>query len=642
MLSVALAAGATGAAIALLATSGYLISRAAQRPQIIALTVTIVAVRAFGISRAVLRYAERLASHDFALRMLARLRTEFYTRLAPLVPGQLRGHERGELLSRFVSDVDTLQDLHLRIIIPALVAVVVIVGASIAGALMLGAAGAVLLATLTCAAVCSSWVSAWIADRSGRDQAPARANLTARLVEAIDGSAELALSGASSAQASRIVESDAELARISRRDALAGACAGGLHSLLTGAGLLAVLIVGVGAVHSGVLPNVLLAALALLFLGACDAVAPLPAAARRLRACHSAAARLSEIADTEPCIVDPAQPAALTGDGALTLERVVMRYGPGEPVVLDGADLRLEPGERIALVGPSGVGKTTLGELLVRFLDPTSGRVTLDGIDIRTVAQLDLRAAVLICGQDAHLFNTTVRENLLIAHREAGEDELWDVLGTVELDGFVRSLPDGLDTMVGQQGELVSGGQRRRLALARALLATPRFLILDEPIAHLDGPLAERIMERILDGNGTRGLLVITHETQSLDAFDRVLTLDHGHLENIHSSCVAVSFSDVINVGEFYGLRAGRSSSRSGSSGGPSSSGVASSPIAPSRAEYTDGAPRTRAMTVAPVTASRSGTTSVSLWWASSRTSTTAASGPCIDAASTAAPPTSA
>ena len=186
-------------------------------------------------------------------------------------------------------------------------------------------------------------------------------------------------------------------------------------------------------------------------------------------------------------------------------------------------------------MGPSGVGKTTLGELLVRFLDPTSGQVTLDGIDIRTVAQLDLRAAVLICGQDAHLFNTTVRENLLIAHREAGEDELWDVLGTVELDGFVRSLPDGLDTMVGQQGELVSGGQRRRLALARALLATPRFLILDEPIAHLDGPLAERIMERILDGNGTRGLLVITHETQSLDAFDRVLTLDHGRLENVHT-----------------------------------------------------------------------------------------------------------
>ena len=163
--------------------------------------MTIVAVRTFGISRAVLRYAERLASHDFALRMLARLRTEFYKRLAPLVPGELRGHGRGELLSRFVSDVDTLQDLHLRIVIPALVAVIVIAGASIAGALMLGAAGAVLLATLTCAALCSSWVSARIADRSGRDQSPARADLTARLVEAIDGSAELALSAASAEQA---------------------------------------------------------------------------------------------------------------------------------------------------------------------------------------------------------------------------------------------------------------------------------------------------------------------------------------------------------------------------------------------------------------------------------------------------------
>ncbi len=532
-LSVALAAGATGAAIALLATSGYLISRAAQRPQIIALTVTIVAVRAFGISRAALRYAERLASHDLALRMLARLRTGFYKRLAPLVPGELRGHERGELLSRFVSDVDTLQDLHLRIIIPALVAVVVIVGASLAAGLMLGAAGAVLLATLMGTAVCSSWVSARIAQRSGRDQAPARARLTARLVEAIDGSAELALSEASAQQARRIRDSDAVLAGISRRDALAGALAGGLHSILTGAGLLAVLVVGVNAVHSGALASVLLAALALLFLGACDAVAPLPAAARRLRACQSAAVRLQEIAETEPRIVDPARPVALTGDGALALEHVQLRYGADEPTVLADVDLRIEPSERVALVGPSGVGKTTLGELLVRFLDPTAGRVTLDGIDIRQVAQADLRRAVLICGQDAHLFNTTVRENLLIARREATEDELWEVLRTVELDSFVATLPEGLDTLVGQQGELVSGGQRRRLALARALLATPRFLILDEPIAHLDGPLAERIMERILDGPGAEGLLVITHETESLDRFDRVLTLDGGRLVHI-------------------------------------------------------------------------------------------------------------
>ncbi len=532
-LSVALAAGATGAAIALLTTSGYLISRAAQRPQIIALTVTIVAVRTFGISRAALRYAERLASHDLALRMLARLRTTFYKRLAPLVPGELRGHERGELLSRFVSDVDTLQDLHLRIIIPALVAVIVIIGASIAGALMLGAAGAVLLATLTCTALCSSWVSARIADRTGRDQAPARAHLTARLVEAIDGSAELALTEASGQQGSRIRDSDAVLAQLSRRDALAGALAGGLHGVLTGAGLLAVLVVGISAVHSGALASVLLAAVALLFLGACDAVVPLPAAARRLRACQSAASRLQEIADTEPRIVDPAHPAQLTGDGALALEHVRMRYAADEPIVLDGAELRITAGEHVALVGPSGVGKTTLGELLVRFLDPTAGRVTLDGIDVRDVAQEELRRAVLICGQDAHLFNTTVRENLLIARREATEDELWQVLQTVELDAFVAGLPKGLDTLVGQQGELVSGGQRRRLALARALLATPRFLILDEPVAHLDGPLAERIMARIVDGLSEQGLLVITHETEALDRFDRVVTIEHGSLTHV-------------------------------------------------------------------------------------------------------------
>ncbi len=203
-LAVVLAAGATGAAIALLSTSGYLISRAAQRPLIISLTVAIVAVRAFGISRAVLRYAERLASHDLALRQLARLRTRFYRRLAPLVPGGLSGTGRGELLSRFVSDVDTLQDAHLRVVIPLLVAVLVIAGSSLAGALMLGVAGAVLLVALTVAAVCSTWLSASVAAAASRTQAPARARLTNDLVEAIDGSAELALAGRAGEQVTRL------------------------------------------------------------------------------------------------------------------------------------------------------------------------------------------------------------------------------------------------------------------------------------------------------------------------------------------------------------------------------------------------------------------------------------------------------
>ncbi len=533
VLSVLLAAGATGAAIALLATSGYLISRAAQRPQIIALTVTIVAVRAFGITRAVLRYAERLASHDLALRQLARLRTHFYRRLSPLVPGQLRGHSRGQLLARFVGDVDTLQDLHLRVAIPGLVAVTVILGASLAGALMLGAAGAVLLATLSIAAICSSWCSGWVAMSGSRVQAPARAELTSRLVEAIDGSSELAAAGRTDFYLARLKAADDGLARASRRDALAGALAGGVHSALTGLGLIAVLIVAIGAVHGGAMSGVLLAAVALLFLGACEAVAPLPVAAQRLLACRSAADRLQEVTGERPQVTDPAEPARLSGDGSLSLRDVILAYEPDADPVLDRLDLSLAAGEHVALTGPSGIGKTTLAELLVRFRDPDRGAVTLDGIDIRRLRQEDLRAAVLLCGQDAHLFNTTIRENLLIGAREATDAQLWDALATVELDEFVAGLPDGLETMVGQHGELLSGGQRRRVALARALVADVRFLILDEPVAHLDAELADRIMRRlVMDRPGRQGLLVITHETAALDVFDRVLRLEQGQLRD--------------------------------------------------------------------------------------------------------------
>jgi ATP-binding cassette subfamily C protein CydC len=529
-LSVALATGAAAAAIALLATSGYLISRAAQRPQILTLMVAIVAVRGLGIARAALRYAERLASHDLALRRLAWLRLRFYRSLVPLVPGALASRS-GDLLSRFVADVDTLKDLHPRVVIPGLLAVLVVIGAALAAWVILPAAGLAVLLALTLAAVLLPWLSASVSARAARRQAPARARLTSELVEGIDGAAELALAGRAGEHVQRLRRSDALLARIARGDALASAVAVTVGELLAAAGLLGLLLVAIPAVHSGALSGVLLAALVFLLLGAYESILPLSGAARTLRACATAATRLNELTRRAPAVEDPIAPRRLSGSGELRVEGVGFRYGPDQPWVLRDAELRLAAGERVALTGPSGAGKSTLAELLVRFQNPGRGRVTIDGIDTRELTQRLLRGAVALCAQDSHVFNTSVRENLLLARREAGDQRIARALAVVELDRWAAELPHGLDTIVGQDGELLSGGQRTRIALARALLAPARFLILDEPTAHLDAPLAARVMENLLAVCEDRGLLVITHDAASLEGFDRALRLEHGSIE---------------------------------------------------------------------------------------------------------------
>jgi thiol reductant ABC exporter CydC subunit len=509
--------------VGLMATSGYLISRAAERPPILSLTVTIAAVQFFGMGRPILRYLERLASHDIALGGLGRLRTHVYERIEPLAPAELDCFRKGDLLSRMVADVDAQQNLHLRGLLPPIVAVLAGTVSAAVAAAFVPAAGIVLAAGLIIGGLGVPALSGLIAARAGRRQAPARGALKAELVELLGAAPEIAAFGGEPASLDRIREADAALVKLARRDALATGVGDGLGVAVTGLTVAGVLAIAVGASGRGELDPVLIALLALLALASFEAVTPLGAAVRELSATLAAGARLLELITREPMVRDPAEAApAPSAPFAVALDDVRARYPHQPEPALDGLSLRLEPGERVALVGPSGSGKTTVVNLLQRFLDPEHGRVTLAGRDLRDHRQRDVRRAIAVAGQDAHLFSASIRDNLRLACPEATDRELELALRRARIWDWVRALPDRLDTFVGEAGRELSGGQRQRLVLARALLAGAPLLVLDEPTAHLDPTTATALMRDVFAAAGDRTVLLITHRSEGLELVDRV------------------------------------------------------------------------------------------------------------------------
>ena len=512
--------------VGLMATAGYLISRAAEQPAVLSLTVAIVGVRFFGLARPIARYFDRLASHDVALRSLGTARGRVYERLERLSPAQLQEHRHGDLLARFVGDVDSLQNLYLRGLLPPVVACGA--GAVAVGvvAAILPQAGLVLAAGLLTAGTVVPFAAAGLARRSAALQAPARGALSAELVETLAGGAELVAYGRQSECLERVGAVDSRLVRVARRAALADGTGEGLRLLVTGATVAGVLAVAVSAHEVGTLDRVLIALLALAALAAFEAVQPLPEALRELRTTVAAGDRILDLTGREPAVADPTDPRPFPpAPFTVALEDVRVRYASDERPVLDGLSFRLEPGCRVALLGPSGSGKTTVANLLLRFLDPEAGRVTLAGRDLREYRLEDVRRAIAVAGQDSYLFSTTIRDNARLARPGATDDELEDTLRRARILDWVRSLPDGWDTLVGEEGRELSGGQRQRIVVARALLANPSVLVLDEPTAHLDGPTAERLIDDVLDAAAGRTVLLITHRPEGLERMDEVVRL---------------------------------------------------------------------------------------------------------------------
>jgi len=531
LLAVAAGAAATGCGVGLLAVSGFLLARASQHPAIIAISVAVVAVRALSVGRGVSRYLERLASHDVAFRVLAQVRVAIWRRLEALAPAGLALFRSGDLLARLISDVDTTQDLFIRGVTPLLAAVLVGGGAVTVCLLILAPAAAVLAAGLLAAGIAVPLAGAAVAREAARQAAPARGQLAATVTDLLDGAADLHAFGAQDAALARADATDAELTRLTRRTAAACGLGTGLMSAASGLTLWAVLLLGVAATGSGALTRVPLAVLTLTALAAFEAVTALPAAAIQLDQARVAAGRIAAVMDTPDPVRDPRHPRPLpAGPFTITLHDATVRYQPEGPPALDRVSLDLPPGRRVALVGANGAGKSTVASVLLRFCDLSSGAALLNGHDLASYAADDVRSVIGGCPQDPHLFDTTIRDNLRLARPGATHEELEAAAARARLLAWIRSLPQGWDTRVGTHGAAVSGGERQRLALARAFLADPALLILDEPTAHLDPDSRQALAADLLHATEARGVLFITHERDGLDQVDQIVVLDHGQV----------------------------------------------------------------------------------------------------------------
>lgn len=529
VLALLLGSLALGSAVGLMATSGWLISRASQQPPVFYLMVAVTATRTFGIGRAVFRYAERLVSHDAVLRMLADTRVAVYRRLERLAPAGLRTTRRGDLLARLVVDVDALSDYWLRWLLPVGAAVLVAAGSVGFTAWLLPEAGAVLAVGQLAAGAGVPVVTGAVARRAERRLAPARGVLATRVADLLTGTAELTVAGALPARTAQTRRADAVLTRIASRAATATALGDGLTALVSGLTVAAAALVGAQAVAAGRLDGVLMAVVVLTPLAAFEAVMGLPLAVQYRQRVTKSAERVYEVLDAPDPVREPErpQPAPLS-PFPLRVEGLRARHTGQDRDALAGLDLTLDEHRRIAVVGLSGAGKTTLAQVLLRFLDAEDGTYTLGGADAYGMDGDAVRRMVGLCAQDAHLFDSTVRENLLLARKDATEAALRDALGRARLLDWVDGLPDGLDTLIGEHGARLSGGQRQRLALARALLADFPVLVLDEPAEHLDLPTADALTADLLAATEGRTTLLITHRLAGLDAVDEVIVLAEG------------------------------------------------------------------------------------------------------------------
>ncbi len=526
---------AAGTTVGLLAGSGALIDRAALRPGLATIAGLLAVVEVLAVLRAPLRYAERLHTHEAAFGALGHWRLWLYDRLEPLLPGALGAWRSGDLLHRAIDDIEALTDLYSRA--PGTVGVAVAVSAlsvvAVGSLLPLGAA--ILGAALAVAVVGSPLLA--ITGRTRVDERALAGQLTAEVVELVQGAPELLAFGLDETFRARAEATAERLARLERRRTRAMAAASALVVVCLGVAVVGTLAAAVSAAREHRLEGIMIAVLPLTAIGAFEAVAPLGTLAIRILDVLDAGRRLLALNEVPAPVSDPSNPVALHDsvptppEGvAVAFDDATLRYRLDRPPALDAVSFAVPPGSATAILGQTGAGKSSIVNALLRFWPLEKGSVTVNATSLEQMRQADARRVFALLDQDARLFAGTIRQNVALGRPEATAAEIAEALRAAQLDEWVRSLPNGLETPVGESGNQVSSGQRRRIALARALLVRRPVLLLDEPTTNLDDETADALIDTVLAAALGRTVVLVTHRSEDLRCMDQILTLDRGRV----------------------------------------------------------------------------------------------------------------
>ncbi len=517
-----------GSSVGLMAMSSYLISKAALVTDIADIAIPITFVRVFAILRAAFRYLERYFTHTATLRILTHLRVWFYASIEPLAPARLMDFRSGDLLTRIVGDIETLENFYVRVVVPPITAALVTGFAC----LILGAFDArlavALLLFLIVTGVVLPLASRWASRQTAAALITTRSDLNAMLVDQIQGLADL-LSFDQAGRRQRVLALSLELTRVQERMALARGVSNALAALCTSLAGLTVLGLAIPLVSGAKIDGVFLALLPLTAIASFEAVQPLALALQQLDANRAAGQRLFDLIDATPAVSDPALSAVAEG-AAIEVRNLRFGYASGDALALDGVSFSVPSGGRAAIVGSSGSGKSTIVNLLLRFWDYEQGQILIGGRDLHEYAIEDVRRMLAVVPQQVHLFNATLRDNLVLANPDASDAQIVAACTMAQVHDFVQSLPQGYDTLIGENGLLLSGGERQRLAVARAILKNAPVLILDEATANLDTLTEQRLLEALEPFMRGRTVLIISHRRMVRAHVDQVIMLEKGRV----------------------------------------------------------------------------------------------------------------